>query len=306
MGNAAVDILVRGVDQVEWGTTTWVQSVAWSIGGNGANTSYALAKFGVPVRLLSAVGDDDFGRDLVARLGNAGVDTSRVELSALEGTPVSIGLVNSNCARALLHRSGISRSVFAGGIELTNEVVSGCNRLHLANIFPLTSFRQHAPRLLREARARGLATSLDTGWDTQGLWMDTLRPCLDVVDLVFMNEDEAKHLTGASNPELAAQILGKDTVIKLGAQGCYVSIGDQRFFSPAMVVEAVDSTGAGDCFAGGFLAALQRGLGVRDAARYANAAGAASVSTLGCVAGLKSFEILGSLYLPASDTEPLP
>jgi len=78
--------------------------------------------------------------------------------------------------------------------------------------------------------------------------------------------------------------------VKRGARGCLVVSATEEFQVPAFEVEVLDTTGAGDCFAGGFLAALQRGLSLREAARIANAAGALSVRRVGAVGGLLGWD----------------
>ena len=99
-------------------------------------------------------------------------------------------------------------------------------------------------------------------------------------------------LSGSADPEQAArrmQALGAgDVVIKLGAEGCAVFTPDgvERF--PGFEVDVVDTTGAGDCFVGGFLAALSRGAAYPDAARFANAVGALSVQKLGATNGVRT------------------
>ena len=292
-GNLVADILVQPVEEPGWGKTTWVEHIEIGIGGNGANTSYTLAKLGRPVRLLSSVGDDAFGRAMLVKLQAAGVDTTYVECSDTAPTPTSVVLVHLDGKRALLHRPGSSRDAFARGIELTDELVAGISHLHLANIFSLKLFQDHARDLLLQARKRGLWTSMDTGWDPRGLWMETIKPCLPLTDLLFVNEDEALQLTGTSEPVRAAEILrqhsASDVVIKLGPQGSYMRSSDDEFCTPGFRVACVDTTGAGDCFAGGFIAALQNDFDHRDAARFANAAGALNVQKLGAVNGVLNF-----------------
>lgn len=252
-----------------------------------------MARLGIPVRLFSSAGDDSFGRDLLAKLQAAGVNTARVELSTQAPTPTSVVLVHPDGKRALLHRPGSSRDAFPNGIELTDELAAGITHLHLANIFTLKSFQSHASNLLRQARLRGLRTSLDTGWDPLGLWMKTIGPCLPFTDLLFVNEDEARQLTGTSEPALAAQMLqehgANHVVVKLGAHGCYVKTGSGEFRSPGYPVPCVDTTGAGDCFAGGYIAARQNGMTHAESARFANAVGALNVQSLGAVNGVRSF-----------------
>jgi ribokinase len=78
-------------------------------------------------------------------------------------------------------------------------------------------------------------------------------------------------------------------ILKLGNTGCAAFTPDGEFWVPAFEVEAVDTTGAGDCFVGGFLAALHRGRSWLEAARFANAVAALSVQKLGATAGLRSW-----------------
>src|SRR5205823_11846721 len=110
------------------------------------------------------------------------------------------------------------------------------------------------------------------------------------LDLLFMNQDEARMLSGSADPEEAArrmQALGAgDVIIKLGAEGCAI-FTPQTARVPGFPVDVVDTTGAGDCFVGGFLAALSRGAGYRKAARYANGVGALSVQKLGAINGVR-------------------
>ena len=292
-GNLVLDILVRPVTELGWGKTTWVECIDQSIGGNGASTSYALAKLGHPARLIGSVGADEFGDRILDQLGSAGVDVHHVARTDLP-TPLTIGLVHPNGDRALLHQPGASLQAFSDGIDLTGDLVAGCDRFHLANIFALPRLQPFAAELLRCASRQGLTTSLDTGWDNRGHWMETLSPCLPHVALLFVNEEEARQFTGCSEPERAARIFrehgANKVVVKTGDRGCVVFAGSAVFQEPAFPVPVADTTGAGDCFAAGFLAAAQRGYADREAARFANAVAALSVQHAGSVAGLLSFD----------------
>jgi sugar/nucleoside kinase (ribokinase family) len=110
------------------------------------------------------------------------------------------------------------------------------------------------------------------------------------VDYALMNEDEARLLTGFAEPSDAARVLREHgathVVIKLGARGCWADGVE----IPGYKVDAVDTTGAGDCFSGGFIAALQRGMGVEEAARFANAVGALAVRKVGATAGVLDWD----------------
>ena len=99
-------------------------------------------------------------------------------------------------------------------------------------------------------------------------------------------------LSGSSDPAGAAAFFrerGVDNiVVKLGAKGCDAFLAGEYFHAPAFSVDVVDTTGAGDCFAGGFLAGLHAGVEFREAMRWANAAGALCAANLGGTAGIPS------------------
>ena len=287
-----MDILVRPVDHIAWNTTTWVDAIEQQMGGNGANTSYAAAVSGTPVRLVSVAGRDAFGDRLRGELAAAGVDIAPVRRS-VGPTAATVALVNSAGDRLFLHRIGAAAEAYQPP-DLNPALTGGMSRFHLANLFSLPGLRRHAGEILGQAHTAGLATSIDTGWDSLGRWIEDLAPCLPWADLLFVNQDEVQHLGGTPDVSNAARRLreggAQTVVVKLGAQGCAVFDAAGELRVPAFDVAVVDTTGAGDCFAGTFLAALERGLGRGEAARFANAAAALSVQQLGATAGLRSWD----------------
>ncbi len=291
-GNISLDIPVWPVDRFQWGTTLWVEKIEETVGGNGGSTAYSLAKLGTPVRLLGVVGRDANGDKILGRLAATGVDVSRVGRSDLP-TNSSICVVHPSGDRLFFHQRGASSAVSPDMLDFSPESNIGYSHFHLANLYTVPAIRTSAPGVLQRARANGLTTSLDTGWDADGRWMEDLRPCLPFVDLLFVNESEGKMLTGSEAPREVVErlrVLGaSDVVVKLGGKGCVVFAGNGEYAAPGFAVEAIDTTGAGDCFGGGFLAALRHGKNIMDAACFANAVGALKVSQLGAVKGVRGF-----------------
>jgi sugar/nucleoside kinase (ribokinase family) len=246
---------------------------------------------GVPVRLLGMVGHDPFGEQALSILKRGGVDLTLVGRSQAP-TTTTVCPVNSAGNRLFLHCVGSSAEVFPEPIEFTPAMLAGVSHFHLANLFALPQMRRRAPESLRNARAAGLTTSLDTGWDARGRWLADIEGCLPHLDLLFLNQDEARMLSGSPDAGQAArrmQALGAaDVIIKLGAEGCAVFAGGSVNRFPAFPVDVVDTTGAGDCFVAGFLAALSEGAGYPEAARFANAVGALSVQKLGAINGVRT------------------
>jgi sugar/nucleoside kinase (ribokinase family) len=289
-GSVIHDTLVLPAGDAPWGTTTFVDAIESHPGGNGTNTSMAVAKLGTPVRLLASVGDDAPGRYLLDALRDAGVDTSCVSVVPGAPTAATIALVNRLGDRKFFHRMGVSLCAFAEPVDFSPRLIAGISHYHLASLFILPKLRAHAPETLARARAAGLTTSLDTNWDPQGRWSEDLRGCLPHLDFIFLNEDEARMVTGSKQPRQSAKCLlegGVGTVVlKLGPGGCLIASRDSEIALPAFAVEARDTTGAGDCFVGGFLAALARGATLAEAGLWGNAMGAITVQHLGGASGI--------------------
>jgi sugar/nucleoside kinase (ribokinase family) len=187
----------------------------------------------------------------------------------------------------------VSATAFTAPLQFTGTLTEGMSYYHMASLFILPNLRAHAAEALCRARAAGLTTSLDTNWDPAGRWLKDLAPCLGHLDLMFLNEDEARMTTGFSEPERAAAVLLQQglrvAVMKLGARGCAIYTSDREFLCPAFDVEAKDTTGAGDCFVAGFLSALWRDASLAEAGHFANAVAALSVQRVGGVAGVPPY-----------------
>ncbi|MFL6450352.1 MAG: carbohydrate kinase family protein [Bryobacteraceae bacterium] len=290
-GSIVYDTLVYPFDGSAWGTTRWVKSIEYHVGGNGANTARAMAILGASVRLVGAVGNDAPADFVVKELQGSGVSTdfvTRVEAP----TATTVVLVNEAGDRQFLHRLGASQDAFSEPLTFTPSLVENTSHYHFASLYILPHLRNHGSEMLRRARAAGLTTSLDTNWDAAGEWMSALAPCLPELDILFMNEDEAFMVTGTRCPATAARVVQekgvRTAVMKLGGSGCGIYSDDREILCPAFPVPVKDTTGAGDCFVAGFLDARQRGASWAEAGEFANAVGALSVQKLGAVTGVIS------------------
>ncbi len=293
-GNVVVDTLVRPADSLpEWGSTTCVDSIVMRLGGNASGAACAAAMMGVPTRIAGMVGDDASGRYARARLEECGVDTTRLAVHPREPTAATVGLIHSEGERLFFHVSGACGVFSPADISFEQTAVRGCGFFHYGSIFCLPSMRKHAAELLRRARKADLITSLDTDWDTEGQWAELIDPLCGLIDYLFVNTLEGRRLTGSSDPgEIAGHLRGRGAgavIVKTGRRGCAVFHDRDSFSSPAFSAPVVDTTGAGDCFCGGFLAGLARGLGLEGAARLANAVAAHSIQTVGNTAGLAPY-----------------
>jgi sugar/nucleoside kinase (ribokinase family) len=263
------------------------------MGGNCSNTAYVLARLGVPARPMGLVGRESRGDAILAKLAAAGADISRIGRSS-EPTTTTICVANSEGNRLFFQQVGASREAFSEPVDFTPLLCEGHSHYHQANLYSLPHLRRNPAEPMRRAKAAGLSVSVDTGWATDGRWMEVLEPALEFTDVLFVNEEESRMLTGETRPERVAASLrrhgARDIVLKLGARGCMVFTGGEGLRVPGFVVKAVDTTGAGDCFGAGFLASLHRGYAYPEAARIANAVGALAVQALGATRGILGWD----------------
>jgi hypothetical protein len=285
VGNAVADILARPVDHLAPpGTSQRLDDVVLGPGGNTINTGIALARLGVGVRIAAALGDDRFGQFLRERVRAEGIDDSSLVTLSGAKTSTSIVLVQTTGERRLLHLRGVSAHF--SDQHLDWRLVAGARLFHYASAFALPAFDgPPLERTLKRARELGCLTSVNICWDVQGRWLQLLQPALAHTDFIFPNREEGQQLTGESEPAAIARHLCsrgvKTVIVKLGAGGCFVKSPGGFITSPGFAVDPVDTTGAGDCFAAAFLAALCRGYSMAEAARFANAAGALATLGLG-------------------------
>ncbi len=252
-------------------------------GGKGANQACAAARLGGRVRMIGQVGEDAFGPLLTNSLGDAGVDTSGVvQCQASTGTAVIFVLPSGE--NVIVISPGANGTLSA---ELVEERLASAlaptSFLLLQLEIPLAAVRVS----LAMARRLGVTTVLDPA-PAQSLpsallaQVDYLTPNQSEAAFLLGTETEAGSVEEAQAAARQLVALGPSNVIlKLGAQGVVLANKEGCTHVPGFAVEAIDTTAAGDTFNGAFAAALSRELPTLEAARFANAAAALSVTRRG-------------------------
>ncbi len=253
-------------------------AIVMSGGGPAANAACALARLGARVRLVTPLADDLPGRMQRGELEAAGVDCSLSPTRAGCGSPRAVILVAPGGERTILWRRGDLPPLAAG--EVRAEWVADADLLLCDSHEPAA-----AAVLARAARRRGVPVVLDGGTARAG--MAGLVPlCTDVLSSTIF----APALTGERDPAGALRALrrlGPERVaMTFGPAGCLALEGDAVVHVPAFRVDAVDTTGAGDAFHGGYAHARARGLGWRECLEYGSAVAALACRALGGRAGL--------------------
>lgn len=290
LGNYVVDVIARPLERLpEPGRLMLIENMETHVGGNGSNTAGALGLLGARVAAVGRVGADFYGRFLTDSLLGWGVRTESLIRDAVRATSVAIVAVDGAGERSFLHYTGANAAF--GAADLNWDHFPQARHLHLGSYFVLPALDgEPAAEVLREARRRGMTTSLDVCWDHGERWMDLLAPCLPYVDYFLPSEEEAIRITGENQPaEICRALLARGcgaVVLKLGPRGSYYSDGHANYSTPAYRAEVRDTTGAGDCFIAGFLHARLRSESLPEALRFGSACGARAVQAVGALTGL--------------------
>jgi sugar/nucleoside kinase (ribokinase family) len=282
-GEINVDLICQGYHAFPTpGREVLVDDFKMVLGSASAICAMGLARLGTPVTFFGKVGDDPTGHFCLEAMRARSIDLSRVVPDPKITTGVTVA-ITSPVDRALVSYLGSIAALRAE--DVPRELFRAARHLHVSSYYLQEGLRPGVAGLFREARAAGLTTSLDPGFDPSETWGPDLVETLAHVDVFFPNEVELAALTRIEDPEQAVGTLqrGKTRVIaKLGSRGA-MAIGDvgEIVRVPAPPVAVTDTTGAGDSFDAGFLHAWLGGAALSDCLRLGVACGALSTRGLG-------------------------
>ncbi len=251
-------------------------------GGSAANTIYALSKLGVPTGLLGKVGDDENGKFYLRNYAAAGGDASRVKSSPSTPTGTCLCLVTPDSQRTM--RTCLGAAAELSLDDISPEDFEGYTHAHVEGYMlfnqPLTA------KILQLATKAGLVISLDLSSfevvrANRAILADIIK---NHVDILFANEDEAKEYLGRHDPEAFISEF-KDVcdvvAVKLGKEGALIKTPREKAQIKALVVDAIDTTGAGDLWQAGFLYGHLAGETLEVCGRHASLLGAEVVKIMG-------------------------
>ncbi len=252
-----------------------------TLGSSSAIFAHNLALLGNKVGFSSCIGSDPFGEICMQRLGESGVDLSRVRKLKGKTTGLTV-LLPQRKQRYILTYPGTMYEMSERELDL--RYVFSAKHLHVSSYFLHKALKPQLIEIFRKAKEAGLTTSLDTNDDPDNRWSGEIQLLFKYVDILLPNEREACKLAQVEEMERAAEMLGQKVpvvVVKRGSQGAIVRVGKERHSGFPPVVDPIDSVGAGDSFDAGFIHQFIRGAKVEDCLKFGNVAGALSVTRAG-------------------------
>ena len=290
-GSINVDLIVGVTELPGPGETVLGSRFMQQNGGKSANQAVAAARVGAQVTMVGAVGGDDLGRSALAGLSEAGVDTARCQVIEDTHTGLALIVVDEQGENQIAVASGANARLDGAMVEAEVATLEPP-----AQAVCLLGFEVPDEAVIRAAHwaaQRGLRIVLNPA---------PARPLSDELlsygPILTPNQTEAAMLSGQAGPQAAAQALaartGAPVIITLGGAGALLYEDGQARELPAMRVEPVDTTGAGDALNGILAAELARGADLYQALRWAMVGASLKTLVSGAQAGLPTRETIAA------------
>jgi ribokinase len=283
VGSSNTDMVVRAEHLPLPGETVLGEKFIMTAGGKGANQAVAAARLGADVTFVARLGRDMFGDKALAGFEAEGVHTAYIVRDDEEVSGVALIVVDRKAENIITVAPGSNGRLSPPDVTAAEAAIEAADCVLLQLEIPLEAVRA----AIELAQRHNVKVMLNPAPAT-ALPADVLR----FVDVLTPNECEAANLAGCAE-YTAAEVLPRlyalgpsRVVVTLGSRGCDVWVDDQVRHVPSFPVEAIDTTGAGDCFNGALAVALARGLKMIEAVQYASAAAALAVTRFGAQASM--------------------
>lgn len=295
VGAAIVDIPLQPVSKYMFEVESFpLMQIAMTIGGDAINESTIITRLGHKVGLVSMVGKDAVGNYIIEHCQKEGIDSTGVLQKEGIDTSINVGLVTADGERTFVtNRNGSLWKMTIDDVDFS--LIPHAKVLSLASFFnnPLLD-NNSLVKLFKLAKSVGMIITADMIKPRLGETFDDFAEALSYVDYFFPNCDEARMMTGEDEIEkVAEKILSygvKTVIIKIGKKGAYIRNQEgQEMIVPAVKgITAVDTIGAGDNFASGFISGILEGKSLKECGEYGNVAASIAIQSVGATSGLEN------------------
>ncbi len=297
IGELNVDLILNKLDTFPIpGQEILANEMALTLGSSSAIFASNASLLGNRVAFSGKTGKDIFGDFILESLENKAVDTSHILQDSRFSTGATVILNIGEDRAALTYQGAMTEFTLS---DIPAGLLEQSRHLHFSSFFLQPGIRADVPELFKRASKMGLTTSFDPQWDPKNQWDMDLSAILPYINIFFPNESEALKLTRAGFLEEAFEILMQFdciSVVKQGNKGATVCHkGNIRFQESFLNKNVVDTIGAGDSFAAGFIHEFLKNSPLEVCQNTGNIMGAISTTAQGGTTAFENLEQVSNL-----------
>ena len=290
IGSYAAAIFLKSNRLPLVGETVLADEFIESRGGKGSNQALAVSRFGCETTFIACIGNDKYGRDALSMYKQFGINTEMIKIDDTVPTGIGVILIDKDGRNLISNFLGANLNLYEEDIDAAED----CIKNSCIVGFQLESRLETVEYAIRKVHSMRIKTLLDPAPAkklSQDLYPD--------IDYIKPNEIEATLLTGIEvTDRVSAEMAGRwfvekgvgTAIITLGEKGAVLVTDSKSQYFPTPNVKAIDTTGAGDIFSAGLIAAIAQGKTIEDSIIFANHAAALSTTRLGVVESIPKLE----------------
>lgn len=294
LGSICLDVLIKNINELPAPNhVTQVDNIKILAGGGALNSAIAMKRLGIDVHTMGELGKDYAGDLLLNIMQEESVNSGLILRKTDKPSSIVNVLINQNGERSFICNPGNFINIKLS--DYNWELLKDFKILLIGSCFLLDGLLPDLPELLQLCREYNTTTIIDTVWPTRTTYK-LINKSLPYMDFFTPSFEEAQVISEQKTPEdIAKWCLDqgtKNVIIKMDKQGCYLANENIQIQVPALKVNLIDSTGAGDCFLAGLVKGLLNNYDLIKATQMANAAGAMCVQSLGAYTGITNYNDL--------------
>lgn len=293
---SAADIIVNGIENFDTNfSTELVENIIFMPGGDAVNESITISNFGHTVKLVTSVGNDAQGRNIIDLCHSNGVDVSFVNISKDYSTLTSIVLVANSGERSFISNKDSAADMYSlKNIDLS--ILEGVKIVSLASLFSSRSLANDHDlyTIVKKAKDCGAIVIADLVIGHEQYKLEHIKETLSQIDYIVPSLEEAIYFTGENDLSKIVSVFKsygvKNVILKLGENGIYTENESDKLHFPTFASKVVDTTGAGDNFMAGFISGLIRELSLYQSIEFGTATSAISIGNIGATGAIHSID----------------
>jgi sugar/nucleoside kinase (ribokinase family) len=294
VGELNVDLILNNIESFpEIGKEKLAKDMTLTLGSSSAIFASNLSSLGAKVAFLGKIGNDYFGKLILDKLSEKGVDVSLIVKDKNSNTGATI-VLNFFEDRAMITYPGAMNNLTIK--DITKTALGQAKHLHFSSYYLQPGIKNDVDKMFKIAKDIGMTTSFDMQWDPEEKWKLNYKKVLPFVDVFLPNEQEILHLTkedSISNALKKLSNVSNKIVVKMGSKGSLLKDKEKIIKKePFLNKNVVDAIGAGDSFNAGFIFKFINGSESEECQEFGNLMGAVNTTAAGGTTAFKDYKTI--------------